>query len=264
MPRVVGWLAVFVLVAAAAAYFWLQRPREPVPPPAPAVVEAPSDAPAEPQIRFPVPGADAAQALPKLDESDSLMRDALKGLADTPTLAEQLLFADFVRRLVATIDNVPTAKINLRLLPVKTAQGKFMTASDAQGIRLEPQNSARYAPYIKAVEALDSKRLVALYVRYYPLFQQAYEELGYPKGYFNDRLMAVIDHLLAAPAAPETVRLVQPEAMYRFADPELEARSAGQKVLVRIGNANAAIVKDKLRSIRRELVALAPKPKPPG
>ena len=259
MPRVVGWLAVFILVAAAAAYFWLQRAQQP-PPPAPAVVEAPPAAPAEPRIRFPVPGADAAQALPKLDESDSLMREALKGLADAPTLAEQLLFADFVRRLVATIDNIPTARINLRLLPVKTAQGKLMTASDAQGIRLEPQNSARYAPYIKAVEALDSKRLVALYVRYYPLFQQAYEELGYPKGYFNDRLMAVIDHLLAAPAAPETVRLVQPEAMYRFADPALEALSAGQKVLVRIGNAHAATVKDKLRSIRRELVALAPKP----
>jgi hypothetical protein len=250
-------------VAAAAAYFWLQRPGEPVAPPAPPVAEAPPAAPAEPQIRFPVPGADAAQALPKLDESDSLMRDALKGLSDTPTLAEQLLFADFVRRLVATVDNIPTPRINLRLLPllpVKTAPGKFMTVTDAEGIRADPRNVERYAPYMKAVEALDSKRLVSLYVRYYPLFQQAYEELGYPKGYFNDRLMAVIDHLLAAPAAPETVRLVQPEAMYRFADPELEARSAGQKVLLRIGNANAAIVKDKLRAIRRELFALAPKP----
>jgi hypothetical protein len=259
MLRVVGWLAVLVVVAVVATYFWLQRAREPVAPPAPSVVETPPAAPAEPQIRFPLP-ATAEQALPKLDESDSLMRDALSGLSDTPTLAEQLLFADFVRRLVATIDNIPTPRINLRLLPVKTAPGKFMTATDADGIRLDPRNSARYAAHMKAVEALDSGRLVALYVRYYPLFQQAYEELGYPKGYFNDRLMAVIGHLLAAPEVTEPVGLVQPEEMYRFADAGMEARSAGQKVLMRIGNTNAAIVKDKLRSIRRELLALAPKP----
>jgi hypothetical protein len=48
--------------------------------------------------------------------------------------------------------------------------------------------------------------------------------------------------------------------MYRYADPELEARSAGQKVLMRIGNANAAVVKDKLRAIRRELVSAPAKP----
>ena len=258
MLRVVGWLAVFAVVAAIATWFWLQRAREPVAPPAPSVVQTPPAAPAEPQIRFPLPKT-AEPALPKLDESDSLMRDALSGLSDTPTLAEQLLFADFVRRLVATIDNIPTPKINLRLLPVKTAPGKFMTATDAEGMRVDAGNSARYAPYMKAVEAIDSARLVALYVRYYPLFQQAYEELGYPKGYFNDRLMAVIEHLLAAPEVSEPVRLVQPEAMYRFADAGMEARSAGQKVLMRIGAANAAIVKDKLRSIRRELLAHSPR-----
>lgn len=27
------------------------------------------------------------------------------------------------------------------------------------------------------------------YVRLYPLFQKAYVELGYPNGYFNDRLI---------------------------------------------------------------------------
>ena len=145
---------------------------------------------------------------------------------------------------------------------MKTAPGKFQTAVDADGIRLKPENSMRYSAYMRALEAIDPARVVALYVQYYPLFQQAYQELGYPKGYFNDRLIAVIDHLLAAPPVQEPVRLVQPEVMYRFADPEMEARSSGQKLLMRMGNANAAIVKEKLRAIRRELVA-AP-PAPPG
>jgi hypothetical protein len=54
------------------------------------------------------------------------------------------------------------------------------------------------------------------------------------------------------------VSLVQPEVMYQFADPQMEARSAGQKILMRIGNANAAVVKDKLREIRRELAGSHP------
>jgi len=95
--------------------------------------------------------------------------------------------------------------------------------------------------------------MVAVYRRFYPLFQQAYVELGYPKGYFNDRLVEVVDHLLAAPEIDGSIALVQPRVLYQFADPELEARSAGHKILLRMGPENAAQVKAKLRAIRSEL-----------
>jgi hypothetical protein len=92
-----------------------------------------------------------------------------------------------------------------------------------------------------------------LYRQFYPLFQRAYEDLGYPKAYFNDRLIAVIDHLLAAPRTPALVKLTQPKVLYEFADPELQSRSSGQKILLRMGNENAARVKAKLRELRAEL-----------
>ena len=38
---------------------------------------------------------------------------------------------------------------------------------------------------------------------------------------------------------------------YQFADPTLEERSAGQKFLIRMGPANAAAVKDKLRELSK-------------
>jgi hypothetical protein len=38
--------------------------------------------------------------------------------------------------------------------------------------------------------------------------------------------------------------------LYTYADPELEARSAGQKILMRMGAENATAIKDKLRAIR--------------
>ena len=102
------------------------------------------------------------------------------------------------------------------------------------------------------MEGVEAKRLVAAYVRMYPLFQAAYQELGYPHGYFNDRLVQAIDDLLATPDAPAP-RLAQPKVLYEFADAALEERSAGQKIMLRMGSANAARVKDKLRAIRREL-----------
>jgi hypothetical protein len=93
-----------------------------------------------------------------------------------------------------------------------------------------------------------------MYSSFYPLFQAAYVELGYPKGYFNDRLVAVIDHLLAAPTVDGPLRLTQPHIVYKFADPQLESASAGHKIMLRMGSQNALVVKAKLREIRAELV----------
>jgi hypothetical protein len=47
--------------------------------------------------------------------------------------------------------------------------------------------------------------------------------------------------------------------LYEFADPELENLSAGQKTLLRMGRANGAKLKSKLREIREALVSHAPK-----
>jgi hypothetical protein len=103
---------------------------------------------------------------------------------------------------------------------------------------------------MEVLENVDPKALVAWYVAHYPLFQQAYRDLGYPKGYFNDRLIVAIDDMLAAPVPDGPVTLVQPKVFYRYADPGLEARSAGQKLLMRLGAEDAVKMKAKLRQIR--------------
>jgi hypothetical protein len=108
------------------------------------------------------------------------------------------------------------------------------------------------------MEAVEAKKLVAAYVYFYPLFQNAYRELGYPTGYFNDRLVEAIDNLLAAPDVPAP-KLVQPKVLYQFADSGLEARSAGQKIMMRKGKRERRTVKP-LRAIRRELTGQAVNP----
>jgi len=106
---------------------------------------------------------------------------------------------------------------------------------------------------VRLAEAIDSAKLAALYFHYYPLFQQAYRDLGYPKGHFNDRLVQVIDHLLETPELEGPVALVRPKVFYLYADPGLESRSAGQKILMRTGAENTRRVKAKLKEIRGEI-----------
>jgi hypothetical protein len=230
---------------------------QPTPPsPTTPVAEAP-EPPAEPGIRYPIEREPEEKTLPALSESDPAVREALGGLWGERAL-EQLFLNGFIRRVVATVDNLPREKLSLRLMPVKPAAGKFRTAGKGESLTVTPDNAARYAPYMELAAGIDSAKLVAVYAHYYPLFQQAYEDLGYPQGYFNDRLVEVIDHLLAAPEVPAQTKLVQPKVFYRFADPDLETRSAGQKILMRIGNENAARIKAKLREIRSELTRSGP------
>jgi hypothetical protein len=261
MSKAIWWTIVILGCGLFAAIFYYALPKtEPAPavqPPAPAAVKPPVSA--EPQIRHPIAPSASEKPLPALEVSDTTLKTALDELFSDKSLVGLLQLQDFVRRVVASIDNLPRKKLALRLMPVKPAAGKFLVTGKDAGLALGADNAARYAPYLPLAEAIDTAKLVALYVHFYPLFQQAYQELGYPKGYFNDRLVEAIDDLLAAPEVQAPLKLVQPKVIYLYADPALEARSAGQKILMRIGNENAARVKTKLRDIREELLRHAPK-----
>jgi hypothetical protein len=97
-----------------------------------------------------------------------------------------------------------------------------------------------------------------VYVHFYPLFQSAYEQLGYQNAYFNDRLVFVLDHLLATPNPPDPILLAQPAVLYTYADPSLEKLSAGQKVLLRIGQDQRFRIIKILDSYHQRLKRLHP------
>jgi hypothetical protein len=168
-----------------------------------------------------------------------------------------------IRRFVATVDNLPRRKASRNLMPVKPAPGAFVTGKSPAGPTIAADNAKRYAPYVKLARAIDAHALAAVYLRFYPLFQRAYEDLGYPGGYFNDRLVETIDDLIAAPEVAGEIRLVRPKVFYEFANPDLEALSAGQKIMLRIGSENAAVIRAKLLELKREITQGAPRAKQP-
>ena len=195
----------------------------------------------------------APPALPKLRESDKFMYDALSGLVNSKWLMKWFHSSRIIHNIVATVDNLPRRRAPMSVMPIRRAHGKFITEGPEENLSVSPKNAARYRYYMRIADAIDAKQAVELYVRIYPLFQDAYEQLGFPHKYFNDRLMYVIDNLLAAPNVKEPVKLVQPNVFFLYADPDLESRSIGQRIMMRIGSRNEAKLKKKLREIRQEL-----------
>ena len=265
MPPALRWplaLLIGVVVAGAGYYLWQRQPA-PQPPASPAAPAAPPSS-AAPAVQHPIEEAAAESKeapLPTLADSDSALHGALAGAL--PKSWEQFFHLDgLVRRIVATVDALPRKSVPQRVLPLQSVPGRFVTAGQAEGLLIARENAARYTPYVRLAEAVDTRQLVAVYVRFYPLFQQAYVELGYPNGYFNDRLIGTIDDMLSAPDAPDAVPLTQPKVLYEYADPELEALSAGQKVMLRMGAENEAHAKAKLRELRRALTAKSAQPSP--
>jgi hypothetical protein len=254
LPLPVAILIVVVVAALAIGGYWYWTSRQTPPPPvATSEAPAPPQPKAEPRIEHPIEGATPASPLPVLADSDPELASALAVLFGK-TSFEQLFVPDaLVRHFVATIDNLPRKQVAVRLLPVKPVPGPMRTGGEGAALSIAADNAARYTPYVRAMDAVDSKKLVALYVQYYPLFQQSYAEQGYPSRYFNDRVFEVIDHLLATPEVVGPIALTQPKVLYEYADPNLQELSAGQKILLRMGPANEARVKAKLREIRKLL-----------
>lgn len=176
--------------------------------------------------------------------------ELIAALVDAPRFEAMFVPDELVRHLVATVDNLPRQKVAAVLNPAKPPAGAFVAAGTDDHLVLGAANFERYGPWVELVDSLDPDATVALYRRLYPQFQSAYESLGNPDGYFNDRVIEVIDHLLATPEPPETITLVRPNVLYEFAAPALESQSAGRKLFLRMGPGNAARVKMKLRDIR--------------
>lgn len=243
------------------------------PAPTPVLGEAPPQAPAPatsvaagpPPVRHPI---EAASAPPLPEPAPPTLEGALTGLFGREALATIFQADDFARRVVVTVDNLGREKAPARQWPLHPPAGRFTThrtgtGSDGAEV-LAAGNFVRYTRHMALVERADLGLVVALYKRFYPQFQQAYEELGYPGRHFNDRLVEVIDLLVATPEPrePVAVRLpaiqgpIQPQRpwlLYEFADPAQQALPAGSQLMLRMGPENQRRLKVRLLLLRELL-----------
>lgn len=282
-----GVLVLLIAAAAGFAWYWWNAQHAPVPVAAPAPAAVVQTAPvqqAQPEVpppaaaptenagpQNPVEEPEAPQpALPALADSDAEVGKALKNLLGAQRVDAFLLLDGFVRRTVATVDNLAREQAPASKWPVHPMQGRF-TVQDVNGVQqVAASNAARYDAFVAFAESVPVDGAVRLYMHLYPLFQVAYEELGFPGKYFNDRLVAVIDHLLAAPEPQEPVQVhlvqvegkvpsLRPWVRYEYVDPQLQALSAGQRIMVRVGLKNEQHLKAILTNVRALVAKAKPK-----
>lgn len=265
------WLAGAALLASA-VLVWHFYPRAPAPsapaaPAAPDQVAPPlaASAPSAPEGGFPIdqvpvlPDQPVAP-LPLLEDSDAELLDTVATWLDGADPRRFLVESFLLQRLVATVDNLPRATLTREIYVAQPVPGELVRAQADGREWLDAANFARYDAHVALFEALDARRVVSAYVRFYPLIQQAYRELGAPEKQFNDRLVEVLDHLLLAPemAGPLELVPVAERPRWAFADPRLEGASVGHKALLRMGPDHAARVKAKLRTFRELLAGQRP------
>ncbi len=253
-------LLIITLIVGTALAGWyfrdhlLPQPAEPESPPAVSapVIESPvATGPVHPIVPPEPPEDGELVALPPLDDSDAYFLLAL-GAVFGAGVGELFVEEALIDKFVATVDNLPRDHVAEKIRPAgRLAETFHAEASGSDGAwYLSADNYRRYDPLVRQLASADIEALVDTYRRFYPLFQESYERLGYPDAYFNDRVVTVIDHLLETPVPEEPIRLVRPHVLYEFADPELKALSSGQKLLLRMGSDHAATVKSRLSDLR--------------
>ena len=264
------WLALAAVLAliATGTYFWLRQAAPPPSPaqvvPPPAIAQPPATEAPAPAVKYPVQLPPGISELPPLAQADDFVKERITELLGARNVLAMIEIDNFVRRVVATVDNLARPLAPPGRWPVNPTPGRFTVEAGKDSSVISAKNAARYAAFVALVESVDSARAFALYQRLYPLFQSAYEGLGYPGKHFNDRLVAVIDLLLDTPEASGALKVEVPEVkgpnkparpwlLYQYSDPALEALSSGQKILLRVGPDNAKRLKAKLTEFRQLL-----------
>jgi hypothetical protein len=272
MKRRVWLLLLLALMLSAGFWFWQSKEAE-LARPAPEVPGVPLEPaiPASGPASVPV-GGTVSLSLPAPEKpiAQEEVPQALEALIGSKAVSSFLQVDQFARRVAATVDNLGRSHAPPALWPVHPTPGRFAVDEVGGSSVVALENAARYTPLVLLVETIDVGKAADLYLAMYPLLQQEYRGLGYPNRQFNDRLLEVIELLLAAPELeqPPKVALVEvkgpipsvrPWVRYEFTDPNLEAMASGQKILIRVGIVNERRLKIRLAEFRDEIIKRAQK-----
>lgn len=239
-------IIVLVVVFAIGGYLAWRRGHVQPPPPA-AIAQTPPPRSAPPSGIQREPGDNIP--LPPLDETDTLVRELVGKLSSHPQVAAWLATDKLIRNFAVVIVNIGDGHTPVTHLRALALNAPFAASSDSGSGVITSASYRRYDPYVDAIAALDARGSAHLYATLKPRIQDAYRDLGYPQGDFDEALKRAIVALLQVPVIDSPVAVQRTSVSYTYADPKLEGLSAAQKHLLRMGPRNVRLVQAKLREI---------------
>jgi len=198
--------------------------------------------------------ADPAFILPRLENSDQLIRDGAVSLTRHEGINTWLGSKELLSKIVAFVDNISYGNIAKDAAAALAPRGQMSVDEVSEGVYLMNERSYdRFNNTTNILLSIDTQRSIEFYILLRPLFEQAYADLGYPSGKFDEVVLRAIGRLLETPRLNKPAKMIRPVVMYEYQDPKLESLSPAQKQLLRMGSKNADAIKDKLRDVAREL-----------
>ena len=213
---------------------------------APVAAEPAAEPAPEPQPEPPAKPLPKPDPLPKLDESDDTVRDAI---ADIPlgTAGQQyLLPGNIIERSTSVVYLMAEGEVPYKLLPIARPKVAFPITDDGLQVTADPAGYARYDALAKWLESLDVEALLSALDWLLPLFREAWSYYGEGESSFDQAVLNTLDLIIYTPEANVSeARLFLKEAVWLYEDPAIEGLAPIQKQVLRMGPANATIVKDK-------------------
>jgi len=221
--------ALAVVVAALLTLWWMSRaqPRTAIPAPTHATdVAIGSNRPK----RQPMP-------LPKLDESDTLLRELVATLSKHPLIARLLATDGLVRGAVLAVEQIGDGRTPAVPLKVLRPTSRLAITGTETG-RVDARTYARWDAPTASLVSINPADAAQLYVNVKPLFDDAYRDLGHPGGDFDNSIVRAIQMLQDTPAVTTDPELFRRPGYYEHADATLRSLPPVQKQFILIGTEN--------------------------
>ncbi|WP_153912381.1 DUF3014 domain-containing protein [Shewanella sp. TC10] len=210
----------------------------------PEVIE-PEVLPAEPEV--------VVEPLPALTESDDFVEQKTIDMADGMKIESIILKKDIARQFVVFVDNMAQGEVIRKASPLKGPKASFSVSEITNKTYLNPDSYHRYDLYADMIAGMNDEQLVSTFEELSPLFNQAFDELGYGDMTFEDRMQDAFKMILAAPIIEDPIELSSISVNYQFVDTKLEALPNVQKFMVRMGPENTRKIKAAVRKLQQQL-----------
>ena len=219
----------------------------PAPPPAPVITEL-----EEPVVEpAPPPPAAVEEPLPRLEESDDAVRDAVGDIPLGTAGQQYLVPGNIIERSASLIYLMAQGDVPYKLLPVSRPKAAFPISDDGTQVVTDPAGFERYDALTQWLQSLDLESLLSSLEWFIPLFREAWSYYGEDPAAFDMAVVMTLDLVIATPEVDlSEARLIRKEAVWVFEDPAIEGLAPIQKQVLRMGPENAEIVKAKAAEAR--------------
>ena len=223
-------------------------PPEPPPSPIMTAIEEPAPEPSEPPPPPPEPVEDP---LPRLEESDDAVRDAVGDIPLGTAGQQYLIPGNIIERSASLIYLMAQGDVPYKLLPVPRPKAAFPIMDDGTQVVTDPAGFERYDALTQWLQSLDLESLLSSLEWFIPLFKEAWSYYGEDPAAFDMAVVITLDLVIATPEIDlSEARLTRKEAVWIFEDPAIEGLAPIQKQVLRMGPENAKILKAKAAEAR--------------